>query len=106
VYLAWRRGLRYYSLKYVWSAVGTKGKVCDTKRNPFVAQDTVILESGGPVGVWRSVEVDLADAFRRHFAGGDPAAEVPAFVGLGLMSDGDQTRSESAADYGLFTILR
>jgi hypothetical protein len=106
VYVAWKRGLRYYSLKYVWSAVGKKGSVCDTKRNPFVAQDTVIVESGGPTGLWRSVEIDLASEFRNHFEGGDPTASVPDFVGLGLMSDGDQTRSESAADYGTFVIIR
>jgi hypothetical protein len=88
------------------SAVGKKGSVCDVKRNPFVAQDTVIVESGGPTGAWRSVEIDLASEFRNHFEGGDPTASLPDFVGLGLMSDGDQTRSESAADYGSFVILR
>jgi hypothetical protein len=106
VYLTWKRGLRHYTLKYVWSAVGTKGKVCDTKRNPFVAQDTVILESGGPLGTWRTAEVDLDAAYRHHFEGGDPKASVPDFVGIGLMSDGDQTKSESSADYGTFTLVR
>jgi hypothetical protein len=106
VYVSWRRALRYYTVKYVWSGVGTKGRVCDTKRNPFVAQDTVILESGGPVGTWRTEEIDLASEFRRHFEGGDPNADVPDFVGIGLMSDGDQTRSESSADYGTFTLSR
>lgn len=106
VYLTWKRGLRYYALKYVWSAVGAKGRVCDSKRNPFVAQDTVILQSGGPVGVWKTEEIDLARAFRRHFEGGDPSASVPAFVGIGLMSDGDQTGSTSSADYGAFTVSR
>lgn len=106
VYLTWKRGLRYYTLKYVWSAVGQKGKVCDSKRNPFVAQDTIILETGGPTGAWRTAEVDLAGAFRAHFEGGDPKAEVPDFVGIGLMSDGDQTGSPSAADFGDFTLVR
>lgn len=104
VYLTWKRGLRYYTLKYVWSAVSTKGKVCDSKRNPFVAQDSVILESGGPVDTWKNAEVDLAKAFRDRFEGGNPNAEVPDFVGIGLMSDGDQTRSESSADFGTFTV--
>jgi hypothetical protein len=106
VYLTWRRGLRYYSLKYVWSAVGQKGRVCDSKRNPFVAQDTIILQSGGPTGTWRTEEIDLASEFRRHFENNDPNAEVPDFVGIGLMSDGDQTNSESSADYGTFTLTR
>ncbi len=106
VYLTWKRGLRYYTLKYVWSAVGQVGRTCDSKRNPFVAQDTVILRSGSPLGQWVSEEIDLASAFRRHFAGGDSKAEVPTFVGIGLMTDGDQTRSTSAADYGAFTLVR
>ena len=49
VYVTWKRGLRYHAIKYVWSAVGQRGRTCDRKRSPFVAQDTVILESGGPL---------------------------------------------------------
>lgn len=105
VYVTWKRGLRYYSLKYVWSAVGKKGNVCDSRRNPFVAQDTVIVESGGP-GVWKPVEIDLATHFRHHFAHDDQSADVPDFVGVAIMTDGDQTNSESSADYGTFTITR
>jgi hypothetical protein len=106
VYVTWKRGLRYYTLKYVWSAAGPKGKVCGKKRNLFVAQDTVVLEAGVPLDVWRSVELDLASEFRKHFADGDSEADVPDFVGLGLMSDGDQTQSESSADYGPFLVVR
>jgi len=102
VYVTWRRGLRYYSLKYVWSAVGRKGAVCDQKRNPFVAQDTVILEAGD-AGGWKSESIDLHAEFLRHFADGDDT-NVPGFVGVGIMSDGDQTGSESSADYGDFEI--
>jgi hypothetical protein len=106
IYVTWKRFVRYYTIKYVWSAVGQKGKVCDKKRNPFVAQDTVIVDTGGPLNAWRNVEIDLASEFRNHFENGDPKAEVPDFVGLGLMSDGDQTQSESSADYGTFTLIR
>lgn len=104
VYLTWKRGLRYYTLKYVWSGVGEKGRTCDSKRNPFVAQDTIIMESGEPLGSWRFVDVDLAGEFRKHFAGGNERASVPDFIGVGIMSDGDQTRSPSAADFGAFVV--
>lgn len=103
-YVSWKRGLRYYTLKYVWSAVGTRGAVCDKKRNPFLAQDTVILESGAPLNEWRSVNLDLRAEFRKHFENGDSKAEVPDFFGVGLMSDGDQTNSVSSADFGDFTL--
>jgi hypothetical protein len=106
VYVSFKRGLKYYSLKYVWSAVGTVGAVCDRKRNPFVAQDTIILESGGPTGTWKNVDIDIAAEYRKHFEGGDPKAEVPSFIGIGLMSDGDQTSSDSSADFGTFTLVR
>lgn len=106
VYVTWKRGLRYHAIKYVWSAVGQRGRTCDRKRNPFVAQDTVILESGGPLDAWRTEEIDLASEYRAHFEGGDPKAELPDLVGIGLMTDGDQTKSESAADYGTFFLVR
>lgn len=106
VYVSFKRGLRYYTLKYVWSAVGKIGAICDRKRSPFVAQDTIILESGGPTGAWKSVDLDLAAEYRAHFEGGDATAEVPDFIGIGLMSDGDQTNSDSSADFGTFTLTR
>jgi len=105
VYLTWKRGLRWYTLKYVWSAVGPKGAACDRKRNLFVAQDTVILESGGPLNVWKTVELDPDQAFREHFSPGDPDASVPELLGVGFMSDGDDTRSWSEADFGGLTLL-
>lgn len=103
VYVTWRRFLRWYSIKYVWSATQKPGTVCDKKRNSFVAQDTVVLESGGPLGVWKHEAIDLAREFRAHFGEGNPKAEVPPLVGLGVMTDGDQTKSESAGDYADFS---
>ena len=106
VYVTWKRTLRYYTLKYVWSAVGKKGSVCDLKRNPFVAQNTVVLASGEPLNTWQTQEIDLKAEFRKHFENGDANADVPDFVGVGIMSDGDQTKSASSADYGVFTVVR
>jgi hypothetical protein len=100
IYISWKRGLKWYSIKYVWSTDGPKGSVCDKKRNLFVVQDTVILESGGPTGEWKEEQVDPSAEFRAHFEG-----DVPDFVGIGLMSDGDQTNSVSAADYAGFVLL-
>jgi len=100
IYVTWKRWLRWYTLKYVWSAAGAKGNVCGRKRTPLVAQDTLILETGGPVGVWKTETIDLDTEFRARFGEND----VPDLQGLGLMSDGDQTHSESAADYGGFVL--
>jgi Protein of unknown function (DUF3047) len=105
VYVTWRRTLRWYSVKYVWSSVGPKGATCDRKRNPFRAQDTVIVESGGPLEEWRTVVITPDVEFRNHFEGGDPGASVPDLIGVGIMSDGDQTGSVSEADYADFVIV-
>jgi len=106
VYISWRHTLRWYALKYVWSAVGPKGATCDRKSNPFAAQDTVVLESGAPLNEWKTERVDLKAEFRKHFEHGDATASVPDFMGVGLMSDGDQTHSESSADYADFVLER
>lgn len=106
IYVSWRRGLRWYALKYVWSAVGTKGAVCDKKSNPFAAQNTVVLESGAPLNVWKTEHIDLKAEFRKHFENGDPSAAVPGFMGVAIMSDGDQTHSDSSADYADFVLER
>jgi hypothetical protein len=105
VYVSWKRGLKWYSIKYVWSSVGKKGQVCDQRRNLFVVQDTVILESGGPTGIWKTEEIDPSKEFISHFEDGNPNADVPDFIGVGIMSDGDQTQSVSAADYAGFAVL-
>lgn len=104
VYVTWKRALRYYTLKYVWTTLSKKGAVCASKRNPFVAQDTVVLRAGARDG-WQTEEIDLRVEFRKHFEGGDASANVPDFVGVGIMSDGDQTHSESSADFGRFTLV-
>lgn len=106
IYASWRRGLRWYTLKYVWSAVGHKGAVCDKKSNPFVAQNTVVLETGGPLNEWKTERIDLKAEFRKHFENGDATASVPDFLGVGIMTDGDQTRSDSSADYADFVVER
>jgi hypothetical protein len=104
IYVSWRRTLRWYALKYVWSAVGPKGATCDRKSNPFAAQETVVLESGAPLNEWKTEHIDLKAEFRKHFEHGDPTASVPDLMGVALMSDGDQTQSDSSADYADFVL--
>jgi hypothetical protein len=102
LYVTWKRMLKWYSLKYVWSASRPPGTICDRRRNPFVAQDTIVLRSGGPLGVWQHESIDLAREFRKHFEGGDPDADIPSLIGIAVMTDGDQTKTESTGDYADF----
>jgi hypothetical protein len=106
VFLAWKRGLRWYSVKLSWSSEGAAGATCTGTRNPFVAADSVILRSGGPTGVWRQEEIDPDALFREHFEGGSATAEVPELQGIGILTDGDQTHSVSAGDYAGFVLYK
>lgn len=106
VYVSWKRFMKWYALKYVWTTASPKGAVCDKKGNPFMEQHTVILESGGALNTWREETIDLDAEFRKHFAEGEPTAEVPDFMGVGIMTDGDQTNSNSVGDYADFRLIR
>ncbi len=105
VYLVFHGTLRWYALKYVWSTVGRKGSTCAKRRTPFTAQDSIIRESGAPIGEWVTEEVDPAAEFRAHFSNRDTDSPVPDLVALAIMTDGDQTQSASSADYTGFTLV-
>jgi DUF3047 family protein len=101
---AFKRGFKWYILRFVWSTASPLGAVCDKKRNLFLARDTIVLERGGAAGVWLNEVVDVHQSFLNHFVGGDPNADVPDLVGIAVLSDGDQTRSESGADFAGFEL--
>ena len=98
--------MKWYSLKFVWSTDAPVGATCNGKCNPFVAQDRIILRSGPLIGVWHDEEVDLERLFRQHFESGDLGAEIPELQGIGILSDGDQTHSASAADFAGFVFYK
>ncbi len=102
VFVTFKRGLKYYILKYTWSVQPQKGTVCNKKRNIFLARDTIVLESDGPVNTWIAEEIDPRAEYVRHFGG--TLSEVPDLVGIGLFTDGDQTGSRSEADYADFNV--
>lgn len=106
VYIAWKRGLKWYSLKLVWSSEGNPGVTCRRTRNLFVESDSIVLRSGPPVGEWQEEEINPTALFRQHFEGGNPNAEVPELQGIGILSDGDQTHSTSAADFAGFVLYK
>ena len=106
VYVAWRRGLRWYGLKYSWSTTGPLGAVCDRRDNPIMRGETIIVRSGGPLGEWVTESVDVESEFRKHFAGGDPHADVPQLIGFALLTDGDETHTAASADFGTFVVRR
>jgi hypothetical protein len=104
VYVTWKRGLRWYSLKFIWSSEAPLGATCNRVRNPLVVSDSIVLRTGVASTGWVEETIDPEELFRQHFANGDATAELPELQGIGVMSDGDQTISISAADYAGFTL--
>jgi hypothetical protein len=104
VFLTFKRGLKYYNLKFVWATDAPKGQVCDSRRGLFHARDTIILQSGGPLNVWVDEQIDPRLEFLKHFQPDGSLEDVPDLVGIGIMTDGDQTQSAAEADYTQFTV--
>jgi hypothetical protein len=106
VYVTWKRGFRWYTLKFIWSAEAPLGATCNQIRNPFMASDSIVLRTGTTSAAWVEESIDPQALFRQHFADGDPNADIPELQGIGLMSDGDQTGSPSGADYADFVLWK
>ena len=94
---------RGYTRSSTCGARSERSAICD-QRNKVRRAGRSSSESGGPRGLER--RSDLAAEYRARTEGGDATAEVPDFIGIGLMSDGDQTNSDSSADFGAFTLTR
>jgi hypothetical protein len=102
VFLAFKAGLKMMVLKYVWSTTGSVGATCQSTRGWFFDRDTTLVEVGGPLQTWKSFEVDPRTEFARHY-GGKPE-DVPDFVAIGILTDGDQSNSSAEADYADFIV--
>jgi hypothetical protein len=84
----------YATLMYVWSNQGDAGTVIHSPRTDRIRK--IVLESGpASLGQWRAYERDIRADFERAFG------EAPgALMGIGIMTDSDNTRSETQAWYG------
>jgi Protein of unknown function (DUF3047) len=106
LYVAWRAGLKWFVVKFVWSTSVPVGTRCLHKSNPFRAEETVVLQSGpAHLNQWMPQEIDLDAEFRRAFENGNPKANVPTLKGLALLTDGDQTHSLSTGDWADFVLV-
>lgn len=86
--------LPYATLMYVWSNQREPGTVISSPRTDRIR--TLVMESGpAKLDRWLDYERDIATDFRRAFG------EAPgALVGVGIMTDCDNTRSQVKAWYG------
>ena len=102
VFATFKAGLKLMVIKYVWNTVGSAGRSCELANNLFFAKREVVLRSGGAIGVWHTETVDPRQDFVRYFGG--KLEDVPDFVALGVLTDGDATNSRSEADYADFVL--
>ena len=104
VFVTFKAGLKIMVIKYVWNSVGPAGgRSCELANNLFFAKRVVVLRSGGELDTWHTEMVDPRRDFVRFFGG--RLEDVPDFVGLAVLTDGDATNSRSEADYAGFALL-
>jgi hypothetical protein len=88
------RPMPYATLMYVWSNHRPVESVILNPRTDRIRK--LVLESGGErVNQWLSYERDVRADFEKAF--GEPPG---ALIGIGLMTDSDNTRSHAQAWYG------
>jgi hypothetical protein len=103
VFATFKAGLKVMVIKYVWNSVGPAHRSCELANNLFFAKRVVVLRSGGELDTWRTETVDPRRDFVRYFGG--TLEDVPDFVALAVLTDGDATNSPSEADYADFVLF-
>lgn len=89
----------YATLMYVWDNRAAPESVIHGPRTDRIRK--IVLESGpGQCGRWLHYERDLAADFRRAFG-----EEPGRLIGVGLMTDADNTASSAAGLYGEVRLL-
>jgi hypothetical protein len=90
--------LPYATLMYVWSKKQAPGSVVNNARTDRIRK--IVIESGTQnLNQWLDYERDIKADFERAFG------EAPgALVGIALMTDTDNTRSQTKAYYGPVTL--
>ncbi|RZI70092.1 MAG: DUF3047 domain-containing protein, partial [Rubrivivax sp.] len=84
----------YATLMYVWANEGEAGRLIVNPRTDRIRK--LVVESGSAhLGQWRDYERDVRADFERAF--GEPPG---ALVGIGIMTDSDNTRGKASAWYG------
>lgn len=88
------------AIKFVWSTDLPPGTVLEDTPGRF----TIIVASSGPkeIGRWQKRSFNIVDEYRRAF--GSIPHKDPA--GIGILTDGDQTRSPAVCDYDDFEIKK
>ena len=93
IYVAFKSGLFFKALKYVWSTSLPKATVTSSPHNSSVK--IIVLESGKEnEGKWVSERVNIKDDVNRYLSDG-----LSEIIGIGIMTDSDNTQSFAEAYY-------
>ena len=84
------------SVKYVWSARVPAGAVIPKRKGKSFS----IVKNSGRGRGWQAVSVNVVEDYRRLF--GEEPGQDP--IGIGLLTDGNATRSPAACDYDDFIL--
>ncbi|MCX7958726.1 MAG: DUF3047 domain-containing protein [Deltaproteobacteria bacterium] len=103
VYLFFKDGIKKYVIKYIFSMANKKGFNFRASDSNFLNKlHIVVLEDRvSEVGKWLEYEINFYDDFKKYFERED----VPQFMGIGVLSDGDGTKKEVIADYADFILI-
>lgn len=104
VYLIFKDKIKTYCIKYVYSSVVPQGTIIrkETALYPMQQMYTVVADTWGAneKGLWKKVDVDICSDFKRIYKD----TKCPELKGVGILSDGDGTKSEVVADYADFNV--
>ena len=100
VRIIFKGGLRARMLKYVWSSTLPKGTETESAGNSKIK--VIVLQSGTDrLGEWVWEEVNAYEDYKRLYGGEPRTVRI-----LGVITDANNTKTLSKADYDDFTFLR
>jgi len=98
--IVFKGGLRARMLKYVWSSTLHKGTETESAGNSKIK--VVVLQSGtGLLGQWVWEEVNAYEDYKRLFGGEPRTVQI-----LGVITDANNTKTLSKADYDDFSFIQ
>lgn len=104
VYFIFKDNIKTYCIKYVYSSVVPEGTTIrkDPALYPIQQMYMVVANtwSTNDKGQWKKVVVDVRSDFKRIYK----VEKCPELKGIGILSDGDATKSVVVADYADFKI--
>jgi hypothetical protein len=100
VRIVFKGGLQARMLKYVWSSSLPKGTETESAGNSKIK--VVVLQSGtARLGEWVWEEVNAYEDYKRLFGGEPRTVQI-----LGVITDANNTKTLSKADYDDFSFIR